>query len=181
MLLREKNSVFIIAEGGVNHDGSLESAYRLVDIAKEANVDAVKFQTFKPGELTGKYTPYAGYIDSEYGCSRDELTAHLALSFDDFRLLRSYCEEKGIIFLSTPDGYESLNFLSDDLNIPVIKIGSTEVTNHDFIQTIATKKREVILSTGLSTLGEVEKAVEILFKKLYLLSGLSTHTNEAQY
>ena len=162
MSILEKDRVFIIAEAGVNHDGEINKGLRLVDIAADANADAVKFQTFKPGEITGRFTPNVEYLEGKSKLSRYELSASLALPYEDFRTLQDYSEKKGIQFLSTPDGIESLNFLVDELAMPIIKIGSTEITHLEFLAAAASKGKPIILSTGLSTLGEVEKAYRTL-------------------
>jgi len=149
---------FIIAEAGVNHNGDLGRALELVDIASDAGADAVKFQTFKPGELTGAFTPNVGYIDTADAIPRDELTQKLALDFELFREIQQRAEDRGILFLSTPDGYHSLRFLHEELNIPIIKVGSSEVTHDRFLKTIGACGKPVILSTGISTMEEVRNA-----------------------
>lgn len=156
--------VFIIAEAGVNHNGDIEIAKKLIDAAIAAKVDAVKFQTFKPGEVTGKFAFKVDYQAKATARdeSRYEMSKKLALPYEDFGVLKKYCEEKGGLFLSTPDGYASLEYLTEQLNIPVIKISSTEMTHVQFLKAAALKNRPIILSTGMSTLKEVERAVEII-------------------
>lgn len=155
--------VYIIAEAGVNHNGSLEIAKKLVDMAKECGADAVKFQTFKAEESTGRRAEKAEYqkendvIDD----SQFDMLKRLELPFEDFILLKKYCEEKQIDFISTPDGKDSLDFLNS-IDVSKIKIGSTEVTNYPFLQRVARLGKPIIFSTGMSTLGEVERAVNIL-------------------
>jgi len=153
-----------IAEAGVNHDGDPECAMALVEAAAGANADAVKFQTWVPGEITGRFTGKVRYLEetTEKDESRYELSNRLALAFDAHFALKQRAEELGITFLSTPDGFQSLDFLVDQLGISVIKIGSTEVTHPQFLEAIGRKRLPVILSTGLSTLGEVEKALQTL-------------------
>lgn len=158
-------SVYIIAEAGVNHNGSIKLAKKLVDMAKQCGADAVKFQTFKAEESTGIRADKAEYqkknnVGKE---SQFDMIKKLELPFEDFIVLKQYCEEMKIDFLSTPDGEQSLKCLID-LNVSKIKIGSTEVTNYPFLKQIAQSKKKVILSTGMSTLGEVEKAVDILLE-----------------
>ncbi|MFL2875795.1 MAG: N-acetylneuraminate synthase family protein [Candidatus Pelagibacter sp.] len=157
------NKVFIIAEAGVNHNGSLKKAMKLVDIAAKANVDAIKFQTFLPGEISGEYSINIGYLKKNK-IKRHLLSKKLALSFDDFIKLKKYCDKKKILFLSTPDGEKSLSFLVNKIKVPIIKIGSSEVTNHEFLKLIARSKLPIIFSTGMSTLQEVQKAYKILKK-----------------
>ena len=157
------SGVFILAEAGVNHNGSLELAYRLVDEAKSAGANAVKFQTWKHGEVAGRFSHNLDYMENTGGPeSHYELLERLALSYDSFRSLKAYCDQKGILFLSTPDGFESLDFLVDELEMPIIKIGSTEVTHLPYLLKVGSKKRPVLLSTGCSNLGEVEAAVAAL-------------------
>ncbi len=158
---------FVIAEAGVNHNGDVELAKKLIDSANAAKADAVKFQTWKPGELTGKFTDKVGYQreTTDAAESRYELSKRLALPFEAFRELQSYADKRGILFLSTPDGFESLDFLVDELNVPIIKVGSSEVTHIPFLEAVGAKGRPVILSTGLSTLGEVETAVAAVRRK----------------
>lgn len=158
--------VFIIAEAGVNHNGDINLAYKMIDEAKKAGVDCIKFQTFKTEKIIIKGTKKAEYqeensIKSE---TQYEMIKKLELSHDEFRNLKEYCDRIGINFLSTPDENESLDFLSDELNLDTIKIGSGEVTNFLFLEDVAKKNKKIILSTGMSTLGEVEKAIEIIRK-----------------
>ena len=157
-------SVYIIAEAGVNHNGKVELARQLIDSAKAAGADAVKFQTFKTEKILTRNTSMAAYqknnLESEY--TQFEMVQALELSYEDFASLHNYAMEIGIDFLSTPDEEESLNFLAEDLDLPWIKIGSGELTNLPFLRQIAAKGKPMILSTGMSTLGEVERAVQII-------------------
>lgn len=156
-------SVYIIAEAGVNHNGNLELAKKLVDMAVECGADAVKFQTFKAEESTGQIAEKAQYQKENDTTEESQLDMirKLELPFEDFAVIQEYCREKRIDFISTPDGTESLQCLLD-LNVPLIKIGSTEVTNLSFLKEIANTGKWMILSTGMSTLGEVEKAVNMI-------------------
>ena len=155
--------VYIIAEAGVNHNGDLMLAKKLVDMAKDAGADAIKFQTFKAEESTGSYAVKAAYQQSNDPTQESQLDMirRLELPFEQFREIQAYCKEKGITFISTPDGSESLQFLVS-LGVPFIKIGSTEVTNLPFLREIADTHLPMILSTGMSTLGEVERAVQTI-------------------
>lgn len=157
-------SVFIIAEAGVNHNGDVKIAKELVDMAVECGADAIKFQTFKAEESTGSFAEKAQYQkeNDQTEESQLEMIKKLELPFEQFDEIQSYCNEKNIVFISTPDGMGSLNYLVG-LNVPLIKIGSTEVTNYEFLRKIGETEKPVILSTGMSTLGEVEKALEIIF------------------
>lgn len=153
--------VFVIAEAGVNHDGDAGKARRLIDAAVDAGADAVKFQTWNPGELTGRFAVKAAYAVN--GAAPDETFAEMEskfrLPFEAFRDLQAYSARRGILFMSTPDGFESLDFLADELNVPILKVGSSEVTHLRFLRAFAAKGRPVILSTGLSTMPEVEAAI----------------------
>lgn len=155
--------VFIIAEAGVNHNGKLELAKKLVDMAVECGADAIKFQTFKAEESTGKFADKAKYQKENTNTeeSQLEMIKKLELPFESFEILKDYCCEKKIKFISTPDGIESLNYLIS-IGVDVIKIGSTEVSNIEFLKQIGKTNKEIILSTGMSTLGEVEKAIMAL-------------------
>lgn len=155
--------VLIIAEAGVNHNGDFNLAKKLVDMAFECGADAIKFQTFKAEESTGSFAKKAEYQKENMPGeeSQLEMIRKLELPFEDFRTLQEYCKEKGIAFISTPDGIESLKFLVS-LDVPFIKIGSTEVSNVEFLKAIGNTQKEIILSTGMSTLGEVERAINIL-------------------
>lgn len=157
-------SVFIIAEAGVNHNGNIELAKKLVDMAKDCGANAIKFQTFKAEESTGTHAEKAQYQKENDKAQETqlEMIKKLELPFDDFKRIQSYCQEQDIMFVSTPDGTESLNYLVS-LDVPFIKVGSTEVTNIGFLVEIGKTERPIILSTGMSTLGEIEKALEVIF------------------
>lgn len=156
--------VFIIGEAGVNHNGDIKIAKKLVDMAVECGADAIKFQTFKAEESTGAFAEKAQYQKENDPIkeSQLEMIKKLELPFEQFNEIKNYCNEKGIIFISTPDGTESLNYLVN-LNVSLIKVGSTEVTNYDFLRQIGETGKPIILSTGMSTLGEVEKAIEVIY------------------
>jgi N,N'-diacetyllegionaminate synthase len=162
----KRKTPFIIAEAGVNHNGDIKLAKQLIDIAHQAGADAVKFQTWKPGEITGRFAVKVAYLENSTpeDESRFELSNRLCLPYDAFRELKLYCDNFGIQFLSTPDGFDSLNFLVDELDMPIVKIGSTELNNIPFLEAIGRKQRPVILSTGLGVLGEVDAAVRALQK-----------------
>lgn len=156
--------VFIIAEAGVNHNGSLETALRMVDAAKTAGADAIKYQTFRPGECTGKFAIKVNYLKkrTKEDESRYQMSARLALPYPAFKTIQAYCSKKGILFLTTPDGYPSLEYVTRVLKLPILKVSSTEVTHLEFLEKVASRNKPVILSTGLSTLGEVETAITAL-------------------
>jgi N,N'-diacetyllegionaminate synthase len=154
---------FIIAEAGVNHNQSLERARELVDVALQAHADAVKFQTFKPERVCSPLAPKATYQLQTTSTeeSQLEMGKKLELPFEAFHDLQSYCKSKGILFLSTPFDCESADFLAE-LRVPAFKIPSGEITNLPFVEHIARKGCPLILSTGMSTLDEVRKAVETI-------------------
>jgi len=158
---------YIIAEAGVNHNGSLELAYKLCDAAKEAGVDCVKFQTWKTEKIVTRKAEKATY-QSENTKNTEEnqfdMLKKLELSYEDFRLVQKHCQEIGIDFLSTPDEEYSLAFLMNELNLPLIKIGSGEVTNIPYLRRMASYHRPVILSTGMATLAQVATAYDTLME-----------------
>lgn len=156
--------VYIIAEAGVNHNGKVELARRLIDAAKATGADAVKFQTFKTEKILTRNTSMAAYQKDNLGSedTQYQMVKALELTYGDFSSLKAYAESIGIDFLSTPDEEESLDFLADELKLPWLKIGSGEVTNLPFLRRIAAKQKPLILSTGMSTLGEVERAVRVI-------------------
>ncbi|MHC8508120.1 MAG: N-acetylneuraminate synthase family protein [Rhodospirillales bacterium] len=157
---RADGGAFFIAEAGLNHDGDFSRAVELARAAKAAGADAVKFQTAQPGEATGKFTPKAAYMDTPDAAreSRYDMALRLHLSKDETRRLKTACDETGILFLSTPFGFESLDFLADELDMPVIKISSTELDHVQYLAAAAAKGRPVILSTGLGAMEEVTEA-----------------------
>ena len=162
-IVGEEEPCFIIAEAGVNHNGSVEMAKKLIDTAKEAGVDAVKFQTFKTEEIVTKSAKKALYQKETTGLqeSQYEMLKKLELKEDDFKELASYAEKRGIIFLSSPFDEESADLL-EQLKVPVFKVGSGEITNFPLLKHIAKKEKPIILSTGMATLGEVEEALNVI-------------------
>lgn len=156
-------SVFIIAEAGVNHNGSLDLAKKLIDVAVDAGVDAVKFQTFKADKLVSKSAQKADYQKqtTSAGESQYEMIKKLELDEDAHRILISYCNEKQIMFLSTPFDHDSINMLND-FGMPIFKIPSGEITNLPYLRHIGSLGKKVILSTGMADLGEVGDALQVL-------------------
>lgn len=154
---------FIIAEAGVNHDGNLERAVALIDMAADAGADAVKFQTFRSENLVSPEAPKAAYQAETTGAGESQLDMirRLELPLTAFARLKEHCEERGVLFLSTPFDEESLDGL-DGLGMAAIKIPSGEVTNLPFLTRVAAKGRPVILSTGMARLAEVDDAVRTL-------------------
>ena len=157
-------SVFIIAEAGVNHNGSLELAKQLIDVAVEAGVDAVKFQTFKAEKLVSKNAQKAKYQQENINDSDDSqfnMLKKLELDVDTHNELIAYCNSKNIMFLSTPFDHDSIDLLND-LKLPIFKIPSGEITNLPYLRHIGSLKKEVILSTGMADIGEIEDALDVL-------------------
>lgn len=156
--------VFIIAEAGVNHGGDMGLAKRLIDIAAEAGADAVKFQSFRAAELLGRAAPKAEYQKrtSDAAESSFDMIQRLELSEADHEELIAHANVRGIGFLSTPFDVSSLRLLTVRFGIRTIKIPSGEITNAPFLVAIARAAKRVILSTGMSTLAEVEQALGAL-------------------
>lgn len=156
-------SVYIIAEAGVNHNGDLELAKKLCLAAKKAGADAVKFQTWKTEKIITEDVSQAKYQKENTGKneSQFEMLKRLELPYHAFAEIKRYCEEIEIDFCSTPDEEESLDFLVS-LGIPFIKVGSGEIGNIPFLRRIGSKKLPVILSTGMSGLGDVELSIQAL-------------------
>ncbi|XZE55166.1 N-acetylneuraminate synthase [Planctomycetaceae bacterium SH139] len=154
---------FIIAEAGVNHNGSLDLALQLVDVAVECGADAIKFQTFNAHKLVTADAPQADYQAANSGKkeSQFEMLRRLELSIEDHRRIIQRCHQRGIQFMSTPFDEESVDLLADE-GMQFFKIPSGEVTNLPLIQHIASKRRPVLLSTGMCNLADVEAAVETL-------------------
>lgn len=163
-----RNRVLIIAEAGVNHNGDVKLAKKLIDVAVEAGVDIVKFQTWKTDLLVSKNSKMAEYQKENTGVveSQYEMLKKLELSYHDFKELKKYCDTKGIMFLSTPDEEESANFLNNLQD--TFKIGSGELTNIPFLKHIASFGKNVILSTGMGSMHEIRIAFNALIN-----SGLS--------
>ena len=155
--------VFIIAEAGVNHNGSIELAKRLIDRAAEAGADAVKFQSFKAENLVTKTAKKAEYQETATGVAENQfqMIKKLELDYEKHGELINYCQEKGIMFLSSPFDLESIELLHK-LELEIFKIPSGEITNLPYLRKIGKLKKKVILSTGMSTLGDIEQALEIL-------------------
>ncbi len=157
------NKVFIIAEAGVNHNGSVELAKKLIDAACEAGVDAVKFQTFIAKNLASKKASKAEYQKetTDKTESQFDMLKKLELDADTHKELISYCKTKNIMFLSTPFDHDSIELLND-LGLEIFKIPSGEITNLPYLRQIGKLNKKVILSTGMADIGEIEDALDIL-------------------
>lgn len=155
--------VYIIAEAGVNHNGNIDIAKRLVDVAKEAGADVVKFQTFRADSLASKYAQKAEYQfhTTDEKETQKEMLKKLELTYDMHVELIRYCKQAGIEFLSTPFDLDSIDLL-ESVGMNLYKIPSGEITNLPYLRKIGSLKKPVILSSGMSTLEEVEEAVKIL-------------------
>jgi N-acetylneuraminate synthase len=159
-----ESKTFIIAEAGVNHNGSLKIAKRLIDIAVKAGANAVKFQTFKAEKLVSRFAPKAEYqtkLTNENETQFD-MIKKLELDEEEHKALFDYCLQKKIEFVSTPFDLDSVDFLANKLNVSKLKIPSGEITNAPLLLKAAHTGKPVILSTGMSTLGEVEFALGVL-------------------
>lgn len=157
--------VIIIAEAGVNHNGSIEQAKQMITAAKEAGADYIKFQTFIPEKLVSKYAAKAEYQKETTGEDESQLQMlkQLALTQTDFVELKQECEKIGIGFLSTPFDMESLEFL-ESLNMDFWKLPSGEVTNLPYLEAIAKTGRGIVMSTGMCEMEEIQSAIDVLEK-----------------
>ena len=171
---------FIIAEAGVNHNGDIKLAHQLVEVAARAGADAIKFQAFKAERLASESAPKADYQlkTTNVAESQQEMLQQLELSSKCHQELFEICKRKKILFLSTPFDEERANML-DKLDIAAFKIPSGEITNLSFLEHVARKGKPLIVSTGMSNLGEVEKAVQTILKtgnqQLVLLHCVSSY------
>jgi len=154
---------FIIAEAGVNHNGDIDIAKKMIDAAKDAGADAIKFQTFIPEDLVTESAGKAEYqketTDSKE--SQQDMLKKLVLKKTDFQKLTEYAKKKNFLFLSTPFDFKSVDIL-EECNVPAYKVPSGEITNWPLLKYIAEKGKPMIISTGMSNLGEVEAALNII-------------------
>jgi len=157
--------VYVIAEIGCNHNGDVNLAKEMVDAAVHAGVDAVKFQTFKADKLISKFAPKADYQKITTGTqdSQLEMTKRLELSYDDYLVMKDYCEKAGVEVFSTAFDEDSLEFLIGT-GMRTFKISSGEITNLPFLEKIGAQDGHVILSTGMATMSEIHTAVDVLTK-----------------
>lgn len=162
-----KPSPVIIAEAGVNHNGSLEMALEMVDAASLAGADYIKFQTFKAENLVTAAGRAADYQKNNCNAgSQLDMLRSLELTFDDFIRIKSYCESKGIGFLSTPFDLEGIDFLAS-LGLDFMKVPSGEITDLPYLRRIAATRLPVVMSSGMSTVGDIEAALEVFFSRGY--------------
>lgn len=160
-LLTPRSRPYVIAEIGVNHEGSLDKAKHLIDLAKEGGADAAKFQSYKADTLASKHSPAYWDTTKEPTQSQHKLfQKYDNFGAEDYVVLADYCKKVGIDFLSTPFDDAAIEFL--DPLMPFYKIASADLTNIPFLRKIAAKQKPIVLSTGASTLGEIDVAVETL-------------------
>lgn len=159
------NKVFIIAEAGVNHNGSLRFAKKMVDVASAAGADAIKFQAFHAESLASKFAPKAGYqkLTTEKNESQLSMLKKLELSLEAHKELMRYCRKKKIIFLSSVFDLKSIEFLSA-LGLKIFKIPSGEITNLPYLRKLGSLKKRIIMSTGMATLKEISTALRVLIQ-----------------
>lgn len=157
------NQIFLIAEAGVNHNGSLSIARSLIDVAVDSGVDAIKFQTYKTERLILQSTEKAIYQQSNVDKEETfyEMLKKYELTEGDFKILKEYCDAKGLLFLSTPFDSSSLELL-ENLNVPAYKIGSGDMNNFPLIKLICSNGKPILLSTGMATLEEVKESVKFI-------------------
>jgi len=153
----------IIAEAGVNHNGRLDLAIELCDAAKKAGADVIKFQTWKTENLITENVDQAEYQVQNTGEreSQYDMLKKLELSYNEFRIIKQHCEEIGIVFASTADESQSLDFLVEE-GIPFIKVGSGDIGNVSFLRYIGSKRLPVILSTGMSSISDIDISINAL-------------------
>lgn len=155
--------IFIIAEAGVNHNGSMKLAKQLIDKAAEAKADAVKFQTFKCENVISRFAQKAEYQKQTTDADECqlEMVRKLQLSYKQFIELKKYCDDKNIMFFSAPFDLESVDFLAK-LDVPLLKIPSGEITNLPYLKKVAALRKEIVLSTGMAEVEEIATALNIL-------------------
>jgi len=165
-LLGEDEPTFIVAEIGVNHNGNLRVAKKLIDAAKESDAEAVKFQAYRTERIVTKYAEKARYQKeaTDPRKSQYNMLKKLELKAEDIRELHRYAKKRNIIFLSSAFDKESVDLL-DSLDVPAFKVASGEITNFPLLRHIAEKKRPIILSTGLSMLDEIQEALNVIREK----------------
>ncbi len=154
---------FVIAEAGVNHNGDFELAKEMIDLAKSAGADAIKFQTFKTEGVVIRTANMAKYQERSEEKNQYEMLKSFELEYDDFEELKDYCDKKNIVFLSTPHSEDAIDFL--DRIVPAYKIGSGDLTNLPFLEKVAEKRKPILLSTGMATLGEIEDAIRVIRRR----------------
>ncbi len=160
-----RSSTFIIAEAGVNHNGSIETAKKMVGVAAEAGADAIKFQTFKAEEVISRFAPKAEYQEKNTDRNETQLdmVMNLELDREEHIELKKYCKKKSIIFLSSPFDLGSIDLL-EELDCEILKIPSGEITNLPYLKKVGGLEKKILLSTGMANLKEIGDALEILIE-----------------
>ena len=181
-VIGERKPVFLIAEAGVNYNNNLSLAFKMIDIAKKSGVNAIKFQTWKTEKMQLENSKKPNYQKKNKNKSYYELLKSLEPSQEEQKKIFGYCKKKNILFLSTPYDEESVNFL-DKLGVVAFKIASSDLSNHILLECVSTKKKPIILSTGLSSMEEVDKTIKFLLKqkmknKVALLQTTSNYPTE---
>ncbi len=177
--------VYIIAEAGVNHNGNLDLALQLVDIAKASGADAIKFQTFKANKLSSIEAEKAEYQKktTDENESQLDMLKKLELTYDEFNIIKKYCIEKEITFISTPFDLDSVDLL-EKLNVSIYKIGSGDLTNYPLLRKVSMKGKKIILSTGMSNMDEVINSVKYIInnggKDLCVLHCISNYPTKSE-
>jgi len=174
--------IFIIAEAGVNHNGNVLLAKRLIDVAAKSGADAVKFQTFKTEQNISRHAPKAEYQLKATNSSENqfEMIKKLELGIEEHRELNLYCRNKKIMFLSTPFDFTSVDLLNS-LNMEIFKIASSEITNLPLLRYIGKLKKRIILSTGMADLDEIGNALEIILEEGTNLKNLTVLHCNSEY
>lgn len=184
-LIGEGFPPFIVAEAGINHNGELEKAFEMIRVAKEAGVDAIKFQTFSAEEFIADKNLKYSYISQGRETTEPQIVMfkRVELSEEDTKKLCQFASQVGITFLSTPSNRAAVDLLCE-INVAAIKVASGDLTNYPLLEHIAPKKKTVVLSTGMASLGEAGKAVDIIREggneEIILLHCVSSYPAKAQ-
>ncbi|WP_166169754.1 N-acetylneuraminate synthase family protein [Acinetobacter sp. SA01] len=162
-MIFDENEIYVIAEIGVNHNGSVDIAKELILKAKKCGANAVKFQTFNADSLLSDQTEMAAYQKENTGSAQSqlELVKSLELTYEQTKEIQHFCYAENITFISTPFDSESLRFLVEDLDVPFLKVSSADISNLPFLYELACTGKHVILSTGTASLGDIEQALSV--------------------
>ena len=167
---------FVIAEAGVNHNGSLKNALKMIDVAKKSGADAIKFQAFNSSEIASKFTPLANYQKKQKTTNQYSLLNKLELSEQSLTKIKKYCDKKGITFMASAFDIASLRFLKK-LKLKIFKIPSGEINNLPYLNELGKYNKKILLSTGASEIKDIKFAIDTLVKsgtkkKKYLYNAL---------
>ncbi|QHQ60697.1 N-acetylneuraminate synthase [Anaerocolumna sedimenticola] len=183
-IIKDYTEPYIIAEIGANHNGNIDLAKKMINVAKEKGADAVKFQSWTKDSIFARQVYDDNYfLTDDYrnrtDYSLEEIVAAYALGKNQQKLLKDYCDEIGITFSSTPFSEDEVDFLVDELDVDFIKIASMDLNNYPFLEYVAKKGKPIVLATGLSTLSEVDEAIRTILKtgndKIILLHCVSIY------